>query len=627
MKNKSLETFLYSAGGVIALFLVLVGINVIATRAKTRIDLTEEKAFTLSQGTKAILKNLDTPVEIRFYVSQDNTMPPFLQTFARQVEDLLDEYAHVSKGKVRVQKFNPEPDSDAEDSARMDGIEGQMLRNGEKIYLGLVVSQLEEKMPFPLLDPQRERLLEYDISRAISRVSNPTKPTVGLLSGLPVFGMPMNPMMMRMGQQGGQEPWSFVSELKKDFNVKQLDAGLDKIDDDIRVLLVVHPKDLSDKAQFAIDQFVLRGGKLIAFLDPNAYFDPSGRNPQMQGMQMPSAGSNLDKLLKAWGIEFEVNKVLADLTYAHQSQRGLSPAVLSLDNTAVASNDVVTAQVDLLLLPFAGIFTGTPVAGLNQTVLLKSSPSSQLVDKFMAQMAGEQIANEFKSTGKEQVLALRLSGKFKTAFPDGQPKDPAAGTNAAPASAGNFLKEGTGENSVILVGDADMLNDAVSVQVMEVFGQRVMRPVSQNLVFLQNAVEQMAGDQNLIQVRSRASRNRPFTVVREMNAKAEEAFRGQIKALEDSLADTQRRLNELQANKDNSQRFIMSPEQQKELENFQKKQGDTNRKLKDLRKSLRQEIVSLETRLKWLNILAMPVAVALTGLVLAMVKRKRSGAK
>src|SRR4051794_20973783 len=218
MQRKYLETVLYSAAGIVVMLVLLLAINFIAGQVRSRVDLTQEKAYTLSDGTKAILKKLDTPVKIRFYCTQAETASPetvFLKTYAKRVEDLLGEYKQAANGKLIIEKYDPQPDSDAEDSARLDGVEGQMLRTGEKFYLGLVVSQLDEKQAISFLDPNRERLLEDDLSRYITRVSTPEKPTVGIMSPLPIFGMPANPMMQRMGQQGGgQEPWYLINELK-----------------------------------------------------------------------------------------------------------------------------------------------------------------------------------------------------------------------------------------------------------------------------------------------------------------------------------------------------------------------------------------------------------------------------
>lgn len=635
MNKNKLETFLYSSVGVAAMFLILVAVNFIGIFYKERLDLTAEKAYTLSAGTKAILGKLDTPVKVRFYFTQSGAdTPVMLKTYAQRVEDLLNEYRQNSKGNIKIEKLDPQPDSDAEESASLDGVEGQQLQTGERIFLGVSVSCLDSKVALPFLSPDRERLLEYDLSRAISQVASPTKPVVGVMSSLPVFGMPSNPMMMRMGQQG-QEPWVFLSELKRDFTVKQVEATADKIDDDIKVLVVIHPRELSDAAQYALDQFVLRGGRLIAYLDPNCVVDTRNQNPGNPMGNMP-APSSLDKLLKTWGIEFDKGKVVADRNLVTQMRRGnrAEPVatVLSLNAQNINRDDIATAQIDSLLIPFAGAFTGTPAAGLTQTVLLKTTRDSQLVESFLAQLSSEQVTKDFKSGDKELALAIRLTGKFKTAFPDGKPaakddKPADAADKKAEKKDDGSLKESKAENAVILVADCDLLNDNFSVQVQDFFGQRIVVPRNGNLNLLQNFVEQMTGDSNLIGVRSRATMARPFTRVREMQARAESQFQSKIKEIEASLAQTQQRLNELQRSKEKGQRFIVSPEQQKEIEKFRETERKAKIELKEVRKSLRREIDSMENTIKLFNIAGMPFLITLSGITLAVLKRKRTAAK
>jgi len=325
MKNKGLQTVLYSTVGVAAVALVLIGFNIITGSFKQRIDLTEEKAYTLSAGTRAILAKLDTPVKIRFYCTQSEQSTPetvYLKSYASRVNDLLIEYQQAAAGKITIEKLDPQPDSDAEDKARFDGIQQQMLSNGEPFYLGLAVSMLDQKETVEL-PPNRERLLEYDIARAISRVENPAKPVIGVMSPLPIWGQQANPMMMQMGQRGS-EPWVILNELKNDFEVRRVEMTADKIDDDLDVLLVIHPKDISDEAQYALDQFVLRGGKLIAFLDAYCVVDSRSQNQMMGGGMSMGTSSNLEKLLSAWGVSFESTKVVADVNLLMRG--GNSPA-------------------------------------------------------------------------------------------------------------------------------------------------------------------------------------------------------------------------------------------------------------------------------------------------------------
>jgi ABC-type uncharacterized transport system involved in gliding motility auxiliary subunit len=633
MKNKGLETWLYSSLGVAAMFGIIVIVNALASGFNKRVDLTAERAYTLSAGTRAILSKLDTPVQIRFYSTRgDSRMPVFLKTYAQRVEDLLGEFRQASKGQIEIQKLDPAPDSDAEDSARLDGIEGQARVDGEPFYLGLSVSMLDQKQAIPFLAPDRERLLEYDLARAISRVVTAEKPLIGVMSPLPYGGQPTNPMMMRMGQSG-QQPWVFISELKRDFNVRDIPFGAEEIPKEVKVLVLIHPKGISDASQYAIDQFVLRGGKLVAMLDPQGVLDRSAAGNPM-GMSMGSR-SSLDKLLTAWGLSFESTKVVADMEFVGRTREGRQPAVLALNEKATNRDDIVSAEANNLIFAFAGAFSGTPAEGLKQTVLVRSSKNSQLVDPMSAQFGGERLIKDFVSSNTEQVLALRLTGKFKTAFAEGKPKSaPAPGApeepkDQKPAEAG--LKESKEDGAVLLIGDSDFIQDQLCVQeMMNPFGgQRMVMPVNSNIAFAQSSIEQLAGDSNLVAVRSRASRERQFTVVKQMQAKAESAFQAKIKSLEGSLAEAQNKLNELQRTKADKggQRFILSPEQQQEINNFRNKERDVKIQLKEERKKLRIGIDSLENTIKWLNIALMPVLVAAAGIGLAILRMQRRAAR
>jgi len=632
MQRKSLETILYSSAGIAVMLVIFIAVNVIAGAFPWRADLTQEKAYTLSAGTKIVLKKLDTPVTIRFYCTQSETATPetvFLKDYARRVEDLLHEYEQVAGKNLIVEKFDPQPDSDAEDSARLDGLEAQPLPGGDNFYLGLCVNLADQRVAIPFLAPNREKLLEYDITRAITQVLSPEKPTIGVMSALPVFGERANPMMMEAGQRPGAS-WTFIRQLQQDFNVKNIPMDADRIDDDVKTLVVIFPRGISDKAQYAIDQFVLRGGKLIAFLDPQSAYASRQQNPMMG--EMPGSAS-LDKLLKAWGIQFDTSKVIADLDFKMElgNQSGQSedaPAWLALTPEGINPNDIVTGEIDSLWLPLCGAFTGEPAAGLKETVLLHSSKDAELADAFMANMGGSAVMNSFKPTGVNYNLAIRLTGKFKTAFPDGEPQEAAGETNGVERTAGNSLKESKVETSVVLIGDSDLLADEFSLRKMDSPFGELASPMNANLDFAQNLVEQMAGDSNLIGLRSRASLSRPFTRVKQLEAAAEARGQAKIDELQQSLNETQQRLSELQEQKtDKDQRFILSPEQRAEIENFRKKQAEVSRELRQAQKDLRREVVSLETRLTWLNILAIPFVVIAVGVTMAVVKRKKTSAR
>ena len=623
--TKKTERWLYSIGGVAAVFIALVAVNFILGAIPTRLDLTQGKLYTVSDGTRKILANLEAPVRVRFYFNQgDDNVPVPIRAFAGRVDDLLNELRAASNGKLVVEKLNPRPDTDAEDSANVDGIEAQETPSGEKFYLGVAVSFADQKVALPVLTPERERLLEYDLARAIGRTTRTAKPVVGIMTPLPVFGMPMNPMF---GGMGASEQQIFVGELKRDFELKRVSMDADKIDEEIKTLVVIHPRGISDQAQFAIDQFVLRGGKLVVFLDPYAYFD------QMPGPMagMGGSSSNLDKLLKAWGYEFDSGKVVLDMKYMAGSGPRTVPTVIQLDGTAMSADDVATSYLGTALLAFTGVFSGQPAEGVTANVLMHTSPLVKLVDSANALSRGEEAVRGFQPDDKEYPIALKLTGKFKTAFPEGKPAAKDGGAKdakdkpAAAADSGPALKTSQTETTVVLVGDSDLLNDGAAVQIRDIFGQKVAIPVNGNLAFIQGLVEQMAGDPNLINLRGRATAARPFTRVKQMEAEAAQTYLGKIKSLEDSLTETRKKLESLQRTKAPAGGAILTAEQQAEIESFRKRAADTRRELKEVRRELRSDTESLEFWTKVVNIGAMPLLVAIAGIAIAIVRRRRSG--
>jgi gliding motility-associatede transport system auxiliary component len=620
--DKKTEKLLYSTGGLVAAFVIVLLVNFVLGAARGRIDLTQGKLYTLSEGTRSVLGKLDAPVKIRLYFSQGAEVPLPIKAYGRRVEDMLAEFRQAGRGKVLVEKLDPEPDSEAEDSATLDGVEAQVVQTGEKFYLGASVSYADQRIALPALAPDREPLLEYDLTRAIARATTTVKPVVGVMSALPVFGMPPSPMT------GGQpmEPQVFIGELRRDYTVKRVSLDPERIDDDIKVLLVIHPRGISDKAQYAIDQFVLRGGKLIAFLDPNAYFDQMGQMGGMGG----GTPSSLDRLLKAWGLGFDTGKVVLDMRYLTGAGARTLPTLLSLNDSAFAPNDIATARLGSLLMPFAGAFTGKPVEGLSETVLMKTSSYSQLVDSFSATAQGEAAVRGFKPSNTEYPLALRLTGKFKTAFPDGRPKTDDRGKAASAKTAETKtaepaqLKESSADNAVVLVGDSDFINDGAAVQIQEIFGQRIVIPRNGNIAFAQALVDQFAGDPALIKLRSRASAARPFIRIRDMEARAQQAYLGKIKDLETNLGQTQEKLNALQKGRGPSAGAMLSAEQQSELENFRRKAAETRLALKEVRRELRSESEALQFWTKVVNIALMPVLVAIAGIAFAILRRRRA---
>jgi ABC-type uncharacterized transport system involved in gliding motility auxiliary subunit len=608
---KKYEHILYSAVGLVALLLVLVAVNFLVSRVPARVDLTEGDIYTLSDGTRKILRGLAAPVKVKLYISQGESVPVQLRSFAQRVEDLVHEFKQAAGANLVVERYNPKPDSEEEDAAQLDGIEPQQLYTGEQFYLGVAVSQLDRKQAIPAIPPQRERLLEYDLVRAIARVANTERPKIGLMAGLPVLGEKFNPFTRQ-----SSEPWVLANELKRDFEVKEIPMSAKEIDKDVSVLLLVHPRDIQPLTEYALDQFVLRGGKLIAFVDPYAYFD---QQPTMPGIPPQPSSSTLPTLFKAWGMTMNPEKVIADVVFGSGGGQRYTPTVLSLNRSAFNRDDVVTSQIETLLYAFGGAFE-VKNDDLKVVELVKSSPNSMLVDNANATRAGDEATKSFKPSGAAMPLALRLNGKFKTAFPEGV-KD---GDKPVPNTP--QLRESSAENSVIVVADVDMLADGAAVDVQEIFGRKVVVPSNGNLAFAIGMVEQFAAGDDLISLRSRAAAFRPLTVVRELEAEAQKQYFGQIQALEEEVQKTTAKLQEMQkaqggaAGKSGQ---ILSPEQQAELERFKKTVAESRLALKEVRKNLRQDAESLVFWTKVVNIALMPLLVALAGLLVALVRRRR----
>lgn len=634
MKINTNAVFKASGGiaGLAILFVILIAVNVIVGNLHLgRIDLTEQKLYTLSEGSKSLLQKLDRPVTLKFFFNSSSTeMPGMLKTYARQVEDFLMEYQMASNGKILVEKYDPKPDSDAEEWAQSYGISGQQLGvMGPTIYLGLVAVSGDSQATLPVLDPRSENLLEYHITRLIYRALRPEKPVLGVISSLPVLGggsadMPPNPMSDKKG-------WMSLNELKGDYELRNLALPLEKIDSDINALLIIHPKELTDQSLYAIDQFVLRGGHVVAFVDPLCVTDmenSAGASP----FQRPNVSSDMKKLFDAWGVGYESDKVLADPRAVSQLRTPQnrveeSPVWLSLRNTNVNSDDILTAKLESLMLPYCGAFVDKTNDKLDMTPLIKSSDSAGLVSVMTAQFGLSAIRQEFKPQGTPLSIAVRVAGTFTTAFPDGKPKaeakDDEDSDKAKPEeSVAESIKEG--KSTVILVADADMIYDRFCVRELNFFGYNAMQPLNDNLTLLANSAEQMAGSSDLVSIRSRGNFDRPFEVVMALEQKARVEWNEKERSLEQKLQETQQQLNSLQSQKDQSQKFILSQEQQAAVDNFRKEVVQIKRELKDVRKNLRSDIDQLGVKVKVVNIALIPVLVAIAGIAFGVYRKRRT---
>lgn len=621
------------SGGVLGLLLVLailIAANVIAGAFRLRKDLTAEKLYTLSDGTRKTLATLDADVTLMFFFSSSATeIPAPLKSFAREVEDLLKEYATVAKGRIQVEKYDPKPDSDAEDLAQRYGLEGTMLPPmGPTLYLGLVARSGDRQESIPVVDPRSAELLEYNITRLIHRVTATRKPVVGVMSPQPVLGQRPSPYMP-MPRQGLQPPWAAFRDLAQDYTVRPVPTATTAIDPDVDTLVVVHPKALPDSTLFAIDQFVLRGGRLVAFVDPFCAADQEAASEMdPYGGMGSSRASTLGKLFDAWGVKFNTGKVVADIGTAtrirgRDNSVEQSPLYLSLRRENTAGSDILTAPVNSLLMVMAGAFTGDAASGLKATPLITSSARSALVDAAMLQFAPDAYRGQYRNQAPQHYnLALRLQGRFRTAFPEGSPAG-SGETNAVKAAGPVALKESTQDGHVLLVADVDMLYNDFCVQELNMFGYRGFQPINDNLNLFANMVEQMAGSSDLASIRCRGTFTRPFTRVLALQAEAQSKWMEQEQALEEKLQASQSRIQELQRQKDDKQRFILSPEQSRELERMRAEGLKFKQELKQVRRNLREDIEALGMKIKIINILAVPGLVALGGIALALARGRK----
>ncbi len=605
---------LYAFAAILLAAIVFVAINIAADTAFTtaKLDLTENGQFTLAQGTRNIIANLKEPVTLRFYFSKD-VAADYAQTvgYAKRVRDLLGEYAALSHGKIILEEVDPEPYTEAEDRATASGLTGAPTDSGEVVYFGLVgTNQIDGKEVIPYFTPDREQYLEYDLSSLIYRLSTPKKPVVGIISSLP---LQMGPGGIQAMMQGQSQPFAIYTELNQTYKTQMIQANFAAIPKDIDVLMIAHPSALSDTQAAAVDQFVLGGGRALIFVDPNSEVAKQGANPYQPSAAPPS--SDLPKLFRAWGIGYNPAKVVGDKELAQRVQAGdprdpiaLYPAWLHLTTDNFDSKDTITANLQTLNLASVGALRPLKGATTTFTPLVSSSDQAALVDadEVRNQPKPEDMMNEIMPTGEKFTIAARVSGDAKTAFP---------------ATA----KIKSGKINVVVMADSDIFDDRFWVRVQNVLGRKIAAPFADNGAFVLNAVENLTGSGDLIGLRTRAASQRPFTVVRDLQTKAQTQFRAEEQALQTRLTDTQQRLRELEqgGGATKGKTAGLSPAQQAEIEQFKRQLIDTRTQLRDVQRNLRKDIDALGARLAFINIALVPLLVAFFAIGLAALRRRR----
>lgn len=613
-----------------AAIVLFLGVNILAsaTLTRARVDLTQGRLYTLSPGARAIARSPGEPITLTLYYSAKAAtragLGP-LSTFAKRIEELLREYERASGGKVVVRVVDPEPFSEAEDRAVAAGLQslgGQL--GGESVFLGLVgTNSVDKEEVLPALVEQREPFLEYDISKMIHALADAPRKPVGLMSWLPIEGMDANPLT------GGRPvpAWQISTQLKELFDVKPLATNVAEIPAEIGTLVVIHPKSMSDATQYALDQFVLRGGRLVLFMDPICENDLPPGVPPMQAMQIPRS-SSLPRLMKAWGVEMAEGQVAGDLKLGLSVNAGggagATPvtyvAWMRLGAEQRSSSDPLVGQLSEFIVPSPGILSKVQGATTEFTPLLFTTEVSSRIDASNISMFPDpkKILADFKPGGTPLTLAARVTGPATTAFPDGQPKAGEGQEPIEPAKQPHRAQSAEPIN-VLVVADCDLLADRFWTQELSLGGLRLgQQKFSDNADLLIGAVDAFTGSGDLLTLRSRGAFTRPFTRVEAMRKEAEQRYRAKEQELRERLRETERKIAEIQrARPDGKSTVILTPEQSAEIEKFRTDQVAIRTQLREVQYDLRRDIEGLGTRIKALNIAGVPVLVGVFALGLA----------
>jgi ABC-type uncharacterized transport system involved in gliding motility auxiliary subunit len=623
-----------------AAVVLFVAVNVIADHElrATRLDLTQRHLYTLSEGSKQTLARIDEPITLRFYYSPrlGNEVPSY-GIYAQRVREMLEEYTARAKGKINLEFLNPEPFSQVEDRAVAFGLQGVPLdQGGESVYFGLAATNsTDDQQVIPFFQPDRERFLEYDLTKLIHALAFPKKTVVGVVSSLPLEGDFMAAMQGRP-----LEPYTVVEQLRPLYELRTLSPEFDKVEDGVDVLMLVHPQKLSEKTLYAIDQFVLKGGKALVFVDPHSetQLAHAGRMSQPGG---PSS-SDLEKLFAAWGLSLDKDKIAADRRYARRVNAGTASRVkpmeyvawLSLKEENLNRDDPVTGDLSAINVASAGVLRPRDGAKTTFAPLITTSAEAEEIPaekvEGLPDVAG--LLADYKPGSEKLTLAARINGIADTAFPDGPPaaakddkENPGDGKSKkepakdAPAQ----IKTAAQPINVIVVADTDILDDRFWVQVQDFFGQRVAIPNAGNGDFVANAIDVLAGGNDLIGLRSRSSAARPFEVVQAIQRAAEDRSQAREKDLEQQLKDTQAKIKELQGKEGPGGGVTLAAEQTQTLENFRAQMLQIRQELRRVQLDLRQDIDRLKAVLEFFDIALVPLLVGVAAIVLGVVRLQR----
>ena len=632
---------LFSATGLVltGLFLI-VSVAVISLIPRMRIDLTEDNLYTLAQGTRNIVSNLERPVELLFFYSEEATADvPQLRGYGIRVQELLEEMVIASAGQLSLRVIDPVPFSEEEDEAVAYGVQRVPLsQGGDQVFFGLVAldtttlpAEGEEAgaasvfKTIGLIRPDQEEFLEYEFSKLITQVANPEPPVLGFLSRLPIDGG-VNTQTMQP-----TSPWMIMDSIRQLYDVRRVNPEIELIDEEIDILLLVHPQNLSEQTLYAVDQFVLRGGKALVFVDPNA---DTQAQPGPDGVPVPreNQASDLAAMFSAWGVDYDPERVVADRQFALMVNVGDATrpiqhyGMVGVQREGFA-NDIISNGLQVMNFSSVGALSQKEGATTNFEPLVQSSADSMLMEGgfFKALTDPTILLDEFAPTDMRYTIAARVSGNVRTAFPDGPPpaapaEESADEPAAAPVVLPAHLSESTGTVNMVIVADTDMLGDRLWVQIQNFLGQRIPQPFASNGDFIMNALDSLAGNSELVTIRSRGRYARPFLAVIELQRDADDRLRQEETELLANLRQTEQQITALNASREGSG---PSPEQQAEIDRFYDQQLETRRRLREVQLTLNREIESLGATLKFVNTALVPILLILFVLVMGYLRRRR----
>ena len=607
---------------IVLVFIIVVAVNVIASKWFFRLDVTENSLYTLSEASRKVVGGINEPITLKYYFTRSaESLPLHYKIFGTKVEELLREYEAENEEMIALEIYDPKPDSDEEEWAKKYGLNNVGLNQGESLIIGLVGVREDREMNIPLLDARREQFLEYDITQLILGVSQKRDKTIGLMSSLPLMGSAPDQLQMMQGQRGAPK-WIAIEELEKSYKVEQIETSSQEIEDHIDILVVVHPKNLTETTEYAIEQFALRGGRLVVMVDPNSQSDQTAAMAARMG-RMETASSNLPKLFEHWGIEYDPSKVLGDLaraTHVNAGETGIIPFALwhSLDARSFNREMIATKELEKMLMVEPGGFTLKEGGSLKLNSLIHSSTQSGLVEAFMMRFSDPLELNKaVKPTGSYHLAGI-LTGSLASAFdkrPD-PPKKEESGNEQTEEEPQKSFKPHSNESkesvAILLIADTDFVADRYSVGRSSLFGPV---PMNDNLNFFVNMIEFLDGAEELMQIRSRGRFSRPFTRFVELQQRAQAKYRQEEEKLSQQLEEVQEKLSQLNVQK-GTNRIVLSKEQIEKIKQFREAEKENRSKLRKIRKLLRQDIEFEQTALTMLNLFVVPVLLAIFGIVL-----------